>query len=627
MAQVSVIIPMYNNGATIGRAIKSVLRQTVQDFEIIVCDDFSSDNSVNIVQNINDARIRLIKSETHTNANVCRNRAIMAATGLYVAFLDADDWWAENHLARMLNLLHESGADGAYGVPMFPDDATSPVYVRRRPGESMIDYLLRAPYNAQTSTLVLKTNTVRAVMFDETLLRHQDYDFLCRYDKKFRLVGDAVPSVFYAITPKKFNPELMKSCITCMERHSGDITRHAGVVGYATAMLRLCKNDEDRRFFIRMREKYSRNLINVIEIDSHNLGLQSGIERYINILDAYLPPNVNIFKIIFYQGPNIREIRIRHIPGELQVFHPIGIPIATLVGLAMSMAGPILDDMDNLIVKCNCLGTESMALAVRARVHCRLVGVLHCLPHRSARNAAARQKNPNAAIFPQINSWRAFDHIILVCDTGREWLAGVKNKLPYTVIRNGIPPVQAAQPHDDGVFRFIFPGGFASHKGFDKIIPAIRMVAAKYKIQVIVMGGGTVPEKDITDLPIIRTGLLNDDAAVNECWGNADCALFASVSEACSFAGIEAMAHNLPIVSTTAVGLVEMFGRGALFVKMSPTGEIDAAEYAAAMMRIIENKSLRVKLGAVAYARYLAHYTAHRMTRETYKLYKKLLSI
>ncbi len=618
---------MYNNGATIGRAIKSVLRQSVQDFEIIVCDDFSSDNSIQVVQHVDDARIRLIKHDRHTNANVCRNRAIMDATGEFVAFLDADDWWAENHLARMISLLQETDADGAYGVPMFPDDATPPLYVHRRNGETMIDYLLRAPYNAQTSTLVLKTNTARAVLFDETLLRHQDYDFLCRYDKKFRLVGDTVPSVFYTITPKKFNQELVKSCIACMERHRGDIRRYAGAAGYATAMLRLCTNDQDRKYFIQMREKYSRNLINVIEIDSRNLGMQSGIERYLNILDELAPSNIGIFKIIFYQGPNIREIRIRHIPGELQVLHPLGVPVATLVGLVMTMAGPIVDNMENLIVKCNCLGTEAMALAIRTRVHCRLVGVLHCVPHRSARNAAARQRNPRAAVFPQINAWRAFDYIILVCDAGREWLAGVKNKLPYTVIHNGITPVQSARPHNDGVFRFVFPGGFAPHKGFDKIIPAIRMVAQKYNIQVVVMGGGVAPDKDIADLPIICTGLLKDDAVLNECWCNADCALFASVSEACSFAGIEAMAHNLPIVSTAAAGLVEMFGRGALFVKMSPTGEIDTTEYANAMMRIIENKALRVKLGAVAYARYLAQYTARRMTRKTWRLYKQLLSV
>lgn len=627
MARISVIIPMYNNGATIGRAVESVLRQTVQDFEIIVCDDFSTDNSIDVVRGMPDARMRIITADAHRNANVCRNRGVMAATGEYIAFLDADDQWLPNHLEHGTNVLQKTGADGVYGVPIFTPDATPPVYVHRRPHETMLDYLLRAPYNAQTSTLILKADTVRAVMFDETLTRHQDYDFLCRYDKEFRLVGDVTPTVLYNRTPKEFRPELLESCIRVIKRHGGGIKNNAVAASYASSMLHLCRCDEHRRFYEQMRDKYSRNLINIVEIDSRIVGLQSGIQRYFDILDSARPPNLNVFKIIFYNGPNIREISMRMVPGELQIRHPSGVSVSMLTGLAMTMAGPVLDDMQNLIVKCNCLGTESMALAIRARLWCRIVGVLHCLPHRSRRNAVAWQKNPNKSPFPQISPWRAFDHIILVCDSGREWLAGVKNKLPYTVIRNGINPVPIVRRHDDGVFRFIFPGGFAPHKGFHKIIPAIRIVAAKHKIQVVVMGGGNIRDEDIAGLPIVRTGLLTDDAAVDEWYTRADCALFASVSEACSFAGIESMARNLPIVSTAATGLVEMFGGGALFVKMQPTGDIDASEYATAMMRVIESAPLRLKLGATAYAQYLRKYTARRMVRETLRLYKKLLVI
>lgn len=87
---ISVIIPLYNKEYSIRRAINSVLSQTIQDFEIIVVNDGSIDNSVEIVKSIDDSRIVLI-SQPNKGVSTARNLGLTVAKGKYIVFLDADD--------------------------------------------------------------------------------------------------------------------------------------------------------------------------------------------------------------------------------------------------------------------------------------------------------------------------------------------------------------------------------------------------------------------------------------------------------------------------------------------------------------------------------------------------------
>lgn len=95
--KVSVIIPTYNRAHLICRAIQSVLNQTYQDFEIIVVDDASTDNTEDvIIRNFNDSRIRFVRSQDNRGASAARNKGIELAKGKYIAFQDSDDeWFAE----------------------------------------------------------------------------------------------------------------------------------------------------------------------------------------------------------------------------------------------------------------------------------------------------------------------------------------------------------------------------------------------------------------------------------------------------------------------------------------------------------------------------------------------------
>lgn len=222
------------------------------------------------------------------------------------------------------------------------------------------------------------------------------------------------------------------------------------------------------------------------------------------------------------------------------------------------------------------------------------------------------------------------DHVISVFGRGVEFLREINCTRPHTVILNGIEPPKIGQRPQDDVFRFIFPNGWSPRKGLVKILPAFKKVAEKHKIEVLVLGGteaGINPEELAKGLPVRLLGLIDDEMEVAKYYDMSDCALFASASEACSIAGIEAMARNMPIISTNCQGLAEMFDDAALYAKMAPDYAIDADEYADHMCRIIEDKRLRNKLSVLAYARYLKHYTAKKMCKQTLELYEKLCTV
>ena len=99
----SVVIPLYNKAHYIESTIRSVLRQTCQDFELIVVDDGSGDNSLELARKYESDRVRVIAQENQ-GVSVARNTGIENARGKFIAFLDADDEWQENYLATIQGL-------------------------------------------------------------------------------------------------------------------------------------------------------------------------------------------------------------------------------------------------------------------------------------------------------------------------------------------------------------------------------------------------------------------------------------------------------------------------------------------------------------------------------------------
>ncbi|MBR5451677.1 MAG: glycosyltransferase family 2 protein [Clostridia bacterium] len=111
---VSIIMPSYNTAGFIADSIKSVLAQTYDNFELIIVDDCSTDNTDEVVSFFEDPRIRYFKNEKNSGAAVSRNRALREAKGKWIAFLDSDDIWAPQKLEKQIAFMENGGYGFSY---------------------------------------------------------------------------------------------------------------------------------------------------------------------------------------------------------------------------------------------------------------------------------------------------------------------------------------------------------------------------------------------------------------------------------------------------------------------------------------------------------------------------------
>lgn len=107
---VSIIMPSYNTANYIGDSIASVLNQTYKNWELIIVDDCSSDDTDEVLAKyLYDERIRCFKNETNSGAAVSRNRALREARGKWIAFLDSDDLWLPEKIEKQVKFMKDNG--------------------------------------------------------------------------------------------------------------------------------------------------------------------------------------------------------------------------------------------------------------------------------------------------------------------------------------------------------------------------------------------------------------------------------------------------------------------------------------------------------------------------------------
>ena len=200
MAKVSVIIPTHNRARFLGAAISSVLNQTYADFELVVVDDGSRDETVEVVGKFHDDRLRLIRHPEPRGGAAARNTGIRNSTGPYVAFLDDDDEWYPNKLELQVDLMDRSPPTTGvvYGGFEQFESQTGRIVERRMPSQrgNLWEALLKANPVSGTSLVMVRRPCLEAVGgFDEELTSFQDFDLWLRLAANCEF--DFVPQVLY----------------------------------------------------------------------------------------------------------------------------------------------------------------------------------------------------------------------------------------------------------------------------------------------------------------------------------------------------------------------------------------------------------------------------------------------
>ena len=195
---VSIVIPTCNRADLIGRSIKSVLSQTFQDFEIIVVDDASDDNTEDVVKSFDENRIRYLRHEKRKGASAARNTGIRVSTGRFIAFLDSDDEWFPYKLEKQVNKISAcSDKVGViYGGHAAVSEKTGEVFDSRIPaarGNVRKHALRYALLGAGSVSLIRKSCFERVGLFDESLQSLEDWDLYIRLSKYYEF--DFVPEI------------------------------------------------------------------------------------------------------------------------------------------------------------------------------------------------------------------------------------------------------------------------------------------------------------------------------------------------------------------------------------------------------------------------------------------------
>lgn len=189
-APFSVVIPLFNKAAFVGKAVRSVLEQSHGDFECVVVDDGSTDGSADVVRGLNDDRLRLI-SQRNQGVSAARNAGIGVSQHELIAFLDADDWWDPEYLAEMGRLADRYRDLALLSVPFAPvkDGVVGRAQSWDQGGqESAAIDLLEACLDRKTflmpmfpSSVVIRRRILDlSGLFDSAIGYYEDYDLFLR---------------------------------------------------------------------------------------------------------------------------------------------------------------------------------------------------------------------------------------------------------------------------------------------------------------------------------------------------------------------------------------------------------------------------------------------------------------
>jgi glycosyltransferase involved in cell wall biosynthesis len=187
---VSVILPTHNRADILSRAIKSALEQSYEDIELIIVDDFSTDETKSVIETFKDARIRYVRLDRVSGGSAARNVGIDLSRGEFIAFLDDDDEWLPEKIEKQMEKFKQGAQDLGLiytGAIIITPDIKEEIVTPKIGGHIYKKQLKEDNIHSTSTWLVKKECFLNPYVgkFDETLPARQDYDLSLRLSKYY----------------------------------------------------------------------------------------------------------------------------------------------------------------------------------------------------------------------------------------------------------------------------------------------------------------------------------------------------------------------------------------------------------------------------------------------------------
>ena len=277
--QFSVVIPLYNKEEFVAQTLKSVVGQTYQNFEVVIVNDYSNDNSLDVVKAIDDHRIKIIEHSENKGLSASRNTGISAATHTHIAFLDADDYWDSTFLEKIVNLIKE-----------YPDESVFATHYRENYNDKFFipksnlpisskgkTFLVRDFFEINLGRLILthscivvhKTVFEQIGYYDENVTFAEDIDFYIRCFHTYNLAyyNDVCHTQNAAISGSITNSVSHKKTFPKLHKYLNDSDSLDKFINFYTyCIYRRMKNESARKEMRVYRKQIKFNSLTVLQV-------------------------------------------------------------------------------------------------------------------------------------------------------------------------------------------------------------------------------------------------------------------------------------------------------------------------------------------------------------------------
>ena len=187
--KISILMNCYNSEKFIQESILSVINQTYKNWELIIFDNLSTDNTANIVNSITDTRIKYIKSSKHYYLGLARYKAEKYLNGEFIGILDSDDIWMPNKLEKQINDFDDPDVSISYTNTIFFSENNSYILYKNKQPSGYIYNNLLFKYNISLETILIRKEHVDTLdcFFDPQFKLISDFDIVLRLSKNFKI--------------------------------------------------------------------------------------------------------------------------------------------------------------------------------------------------------------------------------------------------------------------------------------------------------------------------------------------------------------------------------------------------------------------------------------------------------